>query len=171
MSNAPPWMPFYPADFDADTRHLSPIETGAYIRLICHYWLKGGLPTEDERLARIAGMDLEHWQSICSALETLFQPNWRHKRIEYERDKAAKIRAKRVDAGIKSWGTQANRIHANAVRKHKQKQSKCPDNYNHIKEVSYDLTLGGDDKGSPKDAKRLGRLSDEAMRKIGIVPQ
>ncbi len=132
MSDAPPWMPFYPSDFDADTRHLSPVETGAYIRLICHYWLRGGLPNEPVRLAAIAGMGLQQWQSICSALEMLFQANWRHKRIEYERDKSARIRLKRADAGRKSWGSQANRIHANAVRKQKQKQSNGSDNHNHI---------------------------------------
>jgi len=154
-------MPFYAAEFDADTRHLSAAETGAYMRLICHYWLTGGLPTEEERLARIAGMGLQQWQCICSAVEKLFQPNWTHKRIDFERSKAARISLKRSESAHKSWGDKAFRAHANASRVHKQKQSKHTDNYNHNKrEISTSLAT--------EPPESLGALSEELLTKIGL---
>lgn len=38
-----PWMAFYVADYLADTLHLSATEHGAYLLLISHYWVHGGL--------------------------------------------------------------------------------------------------------------------------------
>jgi uncharacterized protein YdaU (DUF1376 family) len=57
MSHA--WMPFYVADYLADTGHLSTIEHGAYMLLIMHYWQKGGLPADERMIARVARMTTE----------------------------------------------------------------------------------------------------------------
>jgi len=43
-------MPLYVADYLADTAHLGALESGVYLHLIMHYWLKGGLPDDADYL-------------------------------------------------------------------------------------------------------------------------
>jgi uncharacterized protein YdaU (DUF1376 family) len=51
-----PAFQFYADDFLAGTSDMSAEEVGGYIRLLCHQWTKGGIPNDEERVARIAGM-------------------------------------------------------------------------------------------------------------------
>ena len=60
-----PSMPFFPADFFADTEHLSPSARHAYLFLLCHAWLRGAkLPNDDHALARLAGFRLDIWRKL-----------------------------------------------------------------------------------------------------------
>ena len=67
-----PWMPLYIADYLSDTQHLSATESGAYLHLLMHFWQHGELPTEDERLCRIAKVHPPHWGRVRKALEPFF---------------------------------------------------------------------------------------------------
>lgn len=51
-----PAFPLYADDFLAGTSEMSAEEVGAYIRLLCQQWTKGGLPNDPDRLARMAGL-------------------------------------------------------------------------------------------------------------------
>lgn len=51
-----PAFPLYADDFLSGTADMSAEEVGAYIRLLCHQWAKGGLPNDEPRLARMAGL-------------------------------------------------------------------------------------------------------------------
>ena len=79
-----PWMPFYVADYLADTAHLSTTEHGAYVLLILHYWTKGGLPTDEESIRRITRLTPRQWSQSRDVLRSLFQDGWRHKRVDAE---------------------------------------------------------------------------------------
>jgi uncharacterized protein YdaU (DUF1376 family) len=81
---ARPWMKFYPADFIGDTQHLSAEQLGAYMALICHYWLTGKLPTDEAKLARIAKIAPTRWKRHRDVLRAFFSDDWKHKRIERE---------------------------------------------------------------------------------------
>jgi uncharacterized protein YdaU (DUF1376 family) len=93
MSHA--WMPFYVADYLADTGHLSTIEHGAYMLLIMHYWQKGGLPADERMIARVARMTVEQWAESREVLALMFGDGWTHKRIDTELAKATEIVGKR----------------------------------------------------------------------------
>ena len=104
MSNSPPYMRLYVADYLADTRRLSTLEHGAYLLLIMEYWRQGGLPTNTDQLALIAGFSAndKRWQNVCVALSSFFDENWRHKRIDEELQKAQDKSLKCAFAASKS---------------------------------------------------------------------
>ena len=89
--SATPWMPFYPADYLADTRRLTTEQHGAYLLLLMDSWSSGALPDDDSVLARVAGLDAESWARARQALAGYFEiadGKWVHARIEREREHA-----------------------------------------------------------------------------------
>ena len=92
-------MPFWVGDYLRDTQHLSTEEHGAYLLLILHYWTHGGLPQDEKFLQKICRVSPYRWLKIRGNLFALFGPNWKHKRIDAELEKANKISIKRELAG------------------------------------------------------------------------
>lgn len=90
-----PWMPWYVADFVADTLHLSAAQTGAYMLLIGHYWQHGELPIDDQAMCRITRMSTTEWQKSKPVIAAFFSAEWRHNRIDSELAKVAEISSKR----------------------------------------------------------------------------
>jgi uncharacterized protein YdaU (DUF1376 family) len=106
MSRA--WMPLYIGDYLADTQHLTTTQHGAYLLLIMYYWQHGGLPDDEDQLRRIVKLPKQYrngaksdkeWRSICLAIASLFQPGWKHKRIDAELEKARVLSEKRAVLG------------------------------------------------------------------------
>lgn len=72
--SAPAYMPFYVADFLADTTHLSQGEVGAYVLLLMAMWRAGGrLSLEDAKLARIARCGPKAWTSTRETVLAFFE--------------------------------------------------------------------------------------------------
>ncbi|HEV3371159.1 MAG TPA: YdaU family protein [Xanthobacteraceae bacterium] len=78
------WMPLYVGDYLRDTRDLNTLQHGAYLLLIMHYWQHDALPTDDARLAAIAGLSVAQWRRIREPVQAKFAEGWRHKRVEAE---------------------------------------------------------------------------------------
>lgn len=108
------WMPLYIGDYRADTTHLGAAQHGAYLLLIMHYWQQGGLPDDDEQLARIACMSLSEWRKNRQIIRAFFSDGWRHGRVDREIEKAVKAYEKRSRAGQKGnarrWADRRNAI-------------------------------------------------------------
>lgn len=69
-----PYMPFYPADYLADTRHLSTEQHGAYLLLLMVAWGRGGvLPNDEKKLSRIAGVTVRKWKSLSVEVMEFFE--------------------------------------------------------------------------------------------------
>jgi uncharacterized protein YdaU (DUF1376 family) len=111
MSRA--WMPFYVADYLADTRRLSLAEHGAYMLLIMEYWRNGGLPDDDKKLARIVGVTTEEWAEIRDTIADFFEDGWKHNRIDREIADANDAYERRASAGRK--GGLAKQCSSNAT--------------------------------------------------------
>ena len=108
MDKATVWMPFYWAEYLADTEHLSTEEHGAYLLLIGAYWRAGGpLVDDDRRLARITRLSLRRWKVIRETLAEFFtitDQKWHLKRIDDELSATKKRYVNRVEGRKKRQG-------------------------------------------------------------------
>lgn len=94
------WMPFYVGDYLGDTLHLTTLQHGMYLLLICHYWQRGCLPTDRQSLAKISRVSMYLWNQNKATISAFFShPGWRHKRIDEELARYEKIRRTRQLAG------------------------------------------------------------------------
>ena len=93
------WLPLYVGDYLRDTRDLNTLQHGAYLLLIMHYWQHDALPTDDARLAAIAGLPVAQWRRIREPVQAKFSDGWKHKRIEAEIAKADRAFMQRRLAG------------------------------------------------------------------------
>ncbi len=104
-----PWMPFFVADYLADTGHLTTIEHGAYMLLIMHYWANDGLPTDEKKLSRIARMSESEWRESRDTIAEFFSADWKHDRIEFELAESNAAYARRAAAGRKGGNARPKR--------------------------------------------------------------
>lgn len=100
------WMPFYIADYLADTGHLDHEEHGIYVLSLFHYWQTEQPLTANARvLLRVcrcfdtAKFD-ELWETV-SKFYYLKDGYWHHKRMDEEIYKANKLSKQRAKAGSK----------------------------------------------------------------------
>ncbi|MGX5801429.1 YdaU family protein [Bradyrhizobium sp. Arg314] len=123
------WMPLYVGDYRSNTAHLNAAQHGAYLLLIMHYWLRGGLPDDDGQLARIACMTPAEWRKNRATIRAFFGDGWRHGRVDEEIAKAVERYDRRSNAGkqgnAKRWGSHRNAI---AMGSQSQSQSQSPKN-------------------------------------------
>jgi uncharacterized protein YdaU (DUF1376 family) len=129
---ANPWFPFYWADYERKTSHLSMLEHGAYGELIRRYYMIAGpLPANAQQVHRMCRATNEQERAaIDSCLAQFFNleaDGWHHYRCDEELFKARSISEKRSkSAQIKHSKTDANApasAPANAQQVHTQSQS------------------------------------------------
>src|SRR4051812_30423485 len=84
-------MPWFPADFFADTEHVCDDAAKAYLFLLGHAWIRGArLPNDDAALARMARVSIKKWVAIRDAVMSFWKlcedGFWRQQRMskEYE---------------------------------------------------------------------------------------
>ena len=69
-------MPIYVADLIADTAHLTTVQFGAYVRLLCAMWRSedGTLSDNPETLARLTGVHAPRWPGVWGSIKSAFVP-------------------------------------------------------------------------------------------------
>lgn len=109
-----PWMALYPSDYLADTAHLTRAQSGSYMFLLMNYWQTGKpLDNTDDRLAVVARMTPEEWQSEKAILGEFFQikrNKWTHKRVEVEIQKVLAKSVKNSENGRKGAETRLKTV-------------------------------------------------------------
>jgi hypothetical protein len=123
-------LPLWCDDLIASCVDMTPACFGAYMRLLCYAWTRGGIPDDEAACSRIAGgLEEGDWATIrgrlvpiangsqCdrSAIADGSQSDVRltHPRLELERQAVEDIREKKSEAGKKGnltrWGSQTDR--------------------------------------------------------------
>jgi len=105
-----PYMPLYVADYELDTRHLTPAEDGIYGRLLRALWIAGGkLPADEGYLARVCRVSLKIWRHVAATVMTFFrveEGQISQKRVTLELEKAQRKSRQATEAG-KAGGIKA----------------------------------------------------------------
>ena len=108
-----PAFQLYADDFIAGTSDMTAEEVGGFIRLLCHQWSHGGIPADQDRAARIAGL----MGSPCIGYVLAKFPlsdghTLKNARLEKVREDQQAFKAKQAAAGLSGA---------------KKRWEKCPD--------------------------------------------
>ena len=106
-------LPLFCDDLIASCVDMTPSCFGAYMRLLCYAWTRGGLPNSEAACQRISGgIDRDDWASIRSRLVVIDQGSdaerLTHPRLELERLAVAELREKKAAAGRMGGRPKAN---------------------------------------------------------------
>lgn len=100
--NPSPAFQFYPHDFLVGTADFSCEEVGAYIRLLCYQWAKGGLPKDDKKLMQLSGITDPYVLGNVSVKFRLCEDGlMRNDRLEKVRSLQIEYREKQIENGKK----------------------------------------------------------------------
>jgi uncharacterized protein YdaU (DUF1376 family) len=107
-------LPLWCDDLIASCVDMTPACFGAYMRLLCYAWTRGGIPDDEAACSRIAGgLEDGDWEAIRSRLTETEDGRLTHQRLELERVAVEEIREQRSEAGklgnAVRWGSQRDR--------------------------------------------------------------
>jgi uncharacterized protein YdaU (DUF1376 family) len=107
-------LPLFCDDLIASCVDMTPACFGAYMRVLCYAWTRGGVPDDEAACCRITGgMEPGDWAAIRSRLTVLEDGRLSHPRLELERQAVTEIREQRSEAGrignAARWGSQTHR--------------------------------------------------------------
>lgn len=118
-------IPFHIGDFISGTMHMDATERGAYIMLLCAHYQVGeiGLPDDDKKLSRIAGVSPKTWSRIKPTLQEKFTVTngfWKNSKTIDTLQKVAQLSANQRAKALKKH----NSAYATAQPRHSQPKPK-----------------------------------------------
>jgi uncharacterized protein YdaU (DUF1376 family) len=74
MAEKRPYFPFYPKDWlgSASVSSIPLAAQGLYMRLLAFAWLSDGLPSDEDALRRLAGVERPEWKRLWPAVKPLW---------------------------------------------------------------------------------------------------
>jgi uncharacterized protein YdaU (DUF1376 family) len=97
-----PAFQFYADDFLAGTADMTAEEVGGYVRLLCHQWTKGGIPNDEDRAGRMAGlMGSPSLRYVLAKFSPCDDGMLRNERMERIRSESEAHKAKQSASGRK----------------------------------------------------------------------
>ena len=116
----PPSFDFFPDDFIAGTYHLPAEAVGIYVRLLCYQWNNGSIPSDENELARVAGVDADAMRTHMRTVTLKFMPDGcgglKNARLEREREHKLSVIEKSKSAADSRWTKEKARKAAEAAR-------------------------------------------------------
>ena len=117
----PPSFDFFPDDFIAGTYHLTPEAVGIYVRLLCFQWNNGSIPSDENELARIAGVDADAMRTHMRTVVLKFMQDecggLKNARLEREREHKLSVIEKSKAAADSRWAKEKARKNAEVTKK------------------------------------------------------
>jgi uncharacterized protein YdaU (DUF1376 family) len=117
----PPSFDFFPDDFIAGTYHLPAEAVGIYVRLLCYQWNNGSIPSDENDLARVAGVDADAMRTHMRTVMLKFMPDGcgglKNSRLEREREHKLSVIEKSKSAADSRWTKEKARKAAEAANK------------------------------------------------------
>ena len=117
----PPSFDFFPDDFIAGTYHLPAEAVGIYVRLLCYQWNNGSIPSDENELARVAGVDADAMRTHMRTVMLKFMPDecggLKNSRLEREREHKLSVIEKSKSAADSRWTKEKARKAAQAASK------------------------------------------------------
>lgn len=117
----PPSFDFFPDDFIAGTYHLTPEAVGIYVRLLCYQWNNGSIPSDENELARVAGVDADAMRTHMRTVMLKFMQDecggLKNARLEREREHKLSVIEKSRAAADSRWAKEKARKDAESAKK------------------------------------------------------
>lgn len=112
-SKIKPWFPFYPMDWMSDrrVRNMTAEERGAYMQLLCEFWVNGPLPDSDSELLLAANVTRGEWDRVKDVVLACFERRegfYVNRRLEEIRVEQLAKYNKRAAAGQKGGEAKAS---------------------------------------------------------------
>jgi len=103
-SNSHHVLPLFCDDLIASTVDMTPGCFGAYMRILCYAWTRGGVPNDEQACSRIAGgFGKGDWKAIRQRLMVIDagtdEERLSHQRLELERAAVAELKEAKSKAG------------------------------------------------------------------------
>jgi uncharacterized protein YdaU (DUF1376 family) len=96
-------FPFDPEAFLVGTADMTCSQVGAYIRLLCYQWEKGGLPDDDSILSGLAGCDRNAVAILKCKFRRYADGRLRNERLEKDRREDKKASERQAENAKKRW--------------------------------------------------------------------
>lgn len=103
-----PAFQFYAQDFLAGTADMTCAEVGAYIRLLCHQWIRKGLSKNNEVLLRLSGAEIDVLFSVRKKFSERKNGLLQNLRLEIERKKQREYSKKQAENARTGWDKRRN---------------------------------------------------------------
>jgi uncharacterized protein YdaU (DUF1376 family) len=117
----PPSFDFFPDDFIAGTYHLPAEAVGIYVRLLCYQWNNGSIPSDENELARIAGVDADAMRTHMRTVMLKFMQDGcgglKNARLELEREHKLSVIEKSKAAADSRWAKEKAKKDAELAKK------------------------------------------------------
>jgi len=162
----PPSFQFYPQDFLADinVQAMTMEERGIYITLLCHCWIEDGLPIEEE--SRLVD---EYFKKSSAVAQCFIEKDckYRNPRLDLEREKQLKWRAKCSVGGIHS--AESKRFIKGSSTKGQVRANSSSSSSSSYKKPPTPFEKGGHKKPNNRKTRRMavgssGNVAEEVAR-------
>ncbi len=180
MSNKSPAFQFYPADFLSGSKVIlmSNEAVGCYIKLICHGWLEGAIPSDINAIARLCFCHSEKMATLWEEIKPCYTTHPKdatkliHPRLEKERKKQGENKKKLTSAGKRGakarWQSHTDRKET-ALAKNGSSTSSSSSTSTSVKKTPAKKAVVKKEGGTDT-AKAVIAWANEYKKQIGEIP-